>query len=76
MSIFRFSLAAYLFFQSLPYQRRAAPGKGKPPEPRFKRYGRLQGGFIGNPDSPVDNQQLSPILDAILESSSVAAGSR
>jgi Putative beta-barrel porin-2, OmpL-like. bbp2 len=48
--------------------------QAKPPEPRFKLYGWIEGGFTGNPDAPVDNHnfgQLStdranePILNQI-----------
>jgi hypothetical protein len=30
----------------------------KPPEPRFKLYGWIEGGFLGNPDGPVDNHNF------------------
>src|SRR6478672_6023584 len=30
----------------------------KPPEPRFKLYGWIQGGFMGNPADPVDNHNF------------------
>src|SRR5260370_41977981 len=30
----------------------------KPPEPRFKLYGWIEGGITGNPDSPIDNHNF------------------
>src|ERR1700719_4765318 len=30
----------------------------KPPEPRFKLYGWIEGGITGNPDSPTDNHNF------------------
>jgi len=30
----------------------------KPPEPRFKIYGWIEGGITGNPDSPTDNHNF------------------
>ena len=33
----------------------------KPPEPRFKLYGWIEGGFIGNPAGPVDNHNFGQL---------------
>jgi hypothetical protein len=33
--------------------------QAKPPEPRFKLYGWIEGGLIGNPASPVDNHNFA-----------------
>src|SRR5580704_14819873 len=42
----------------------------KPPEPRFKLYGWIQGGLTGNPDPPVDNHNFGQLYNhrAALES--------
>jgi hypothetical protein len=46
----------------------------KPPEPRFKLYGWIEGGITGNPDSPIDNHNFGhlftdranePLLDQV-----------
>jgi hypothetical protein len=34
----------------------------KPAEPRFKLYGWIEGGFIGNPDSPGDNHNFAHLV--------------
>jgi hypothetical protein len=34
----------------------------KPPEPRFKLYGWIEGGITGNPDSPIDNHNFGHLL--------------
>ena len=33
----------------------------KPPEPRFKIYGWIEGGFSGNPGSPIDNHNFGQL---------------
>jgi hypothetical protein len=35
----------------------------KPPEPRFKLYGWIQGGITGNPDPPVDNHNFGQLYN-------------
>jgi hypothetical protein len=35
----------------------------KPPEPRFKLYGWIQGGLTGNPDPPVDNHNFGQLYN-------------
>jgi Putative beta-barrel porin-2, OmpL-like. bbp2 len=34
----------------------------KPPEPRFKLYGWIEGGITGNPDSPIDNHNFGHLF--------------
>jgi Putative beta-barrel porin-2, OmpL-like. bbp2 len=34
----------------------------KPPEPRFKLYGWIEGGITGNPDAPVDNHNFGHLF--------------
>ncbi|HXM04081.1 MAG TPA: porin [Chthoniobacterales bacterium] len=34
----------------------------KPPEPRFKIYGWIEGGITGNPDSPIDNHNFGHLF--------------
>jgi Putative beta-barrel porin-2, OmpL-like. bbp2 len=68
----------------------AAPADGKeakkpvaqpsptPPAPRFKLYGWIQGGFIGNPENPVDNHNFGQLYtdrsnEAVLNQVSVVA---
>src|ERR1700693_1344997 len=34
----------------------------KPPEPRFKLYGWIEGGITGNPDSPTDNHNFGHLF--------------
>jgi Putative beta-barrel porin-2, OmpL-like. bbp2 len=34
----------------------------KPPEPRFKLYGWIEGGITGNPDAPVDSHNFGHLL--------------
>src|SRR5271166_2994102 len=34
----------------------------KPPEPRFKLYGWVEGGITGNPDSPTDNHNFGHLF--------------
>src|SRR5215469_12120978 len=34
----------------------------KPPEPRFKLYGWIEGGIMGNPDSPIDNHNFGHLF--------------
>jgi hypothetical protein len=34
----------------------------KPPEPRFKLYGWIEGGITGNPDSPSDNHNFGHLF--------------
>ncbi|MBV8215859.1 MAG: porin [Verrucomicrobia bacterium] len=34
----------------------------KPPEPRFKLYGWIEGGLTGNPDSPIDNHNFGHLF--------------
>ena len=34
----------------------------KPPEPRFKLYGWIEAGIMGNPDPPVDNHNFGHLL--------------
>ncbi|MBV9391804.1 MAG: outer membrane beta-barrel protein [Verrucomicrobia bacterium] len=37
------------------------PAEAKPPEPRFKIYGWLEGGLTGNVDAPVDNHNFGQL---------------
>ena len=34
----------------------------KPPEPRFKIYGWIEGGITGNPDAPTDNHNFGHLF--------------
>src|SRR5262249_13601224 len=34
----------------------------KPPEPRFKLYGWIEGGITGNPDPPIDNHNFGHLF--------------
>jgi hypothetical protein len=50
----------------------------KPPEPRFKLYGWIQGGIIGNPEGPVDNHNFGHLYtdrsnEPVLNQASIVA---
>ena len=50
----------------------------KPPEPRFKLYGWIEGGFIGNPAGPVDNHNFGQLYtdrsnEPVLNQASIVA---
>src|ERR1700760_2963519 len=45
----------------VPVEAKKVVEQPKPPEPRFKLYGWIEGGFIGNPASPVDNHNFGQL---------------
>ncbi len=58
----------------VPVEAKKVVEQPKPPEPRFKLYGWIEGGFIGNPAGPVDNHNFGQLYtdrsnEPVLESS-------
>jgi putative OmpL-like beta-barrel porin-2 len=42
----------------VPVEAKKVVQQPKPPEPRFKLYGWIEGGFMGNPAGPIDNHNF------------------